>query len=244
MRTTVYILAGCAAAAAFAPSSRLRGPACHLRRAGSPRAEIPFKSDGGFDYFRIQREVTITLPKPLGAVLEETAPSGVKVTGLQEGGSALDTKLLKKNDRILTVMGQNVAAARFDDVMAALVAAPEEVELGVSRVVIVKRPAAPPPADPVLTIDGVAAPIDLGAIMRNPILASGTDMYKGIMAKAQQCGGLGQCSLCWVNVVSGEENLSPRTAVELKKGAKRPPTYRMSCQAIVNGDVAIEMPKK
>ena len=93
-----------------------------------------------------------------------------------------------------------------------------------------------------LTIDGKPSDAPRGTIMRTTIQASGAELYKGFMNKAQQCGGVGQCSLCWVDVVAGDENLSPRTAVELKKGAKRPASYRMSCQAIVNGDVSVKLP--
>ena len=45
----------------------------------------PFKSDANFDYFRVSRQVSVTLTKPLGAVLEESPPSGVRVEELPGG---------------------------------------------------------------------------------------------------------------------------------------------------------------
>jgi ferredoxin len=38
------------------------------------------------------------------------------------------------------------------------------------------------------------------------------------------------------------ENLSPKTAVEEKKGTKRPANYRMACQPVINGDVCVKVP--
>ena len=57
--------------------------------------------------------------------------------------------------------------------------------------------------------------------------------------------GFGASGFHWrrnVNVLAGAENLSPPTDAELKKLAKKPETYRMSCQAFVNGDVEVEVP--
>ncbi len=45
-----------------------------------------------------------------------------------------------------------------------------------------------------------------------------------------------------MEVLEGEDNLSPKTTVELKKGAKKPQSYRLSCQAFVNGDVTVAVP--
>merc|ERR1712224_521457 len=117
-----------------------------------------------------------------------------------------------------------------------LVDAPETVELSVSRIVVIKRPAEKKVA-PMLTVDGVAGEVSVGSNLRTACMDSGHELYVGLMAKMNQCGGAGQCSACWVNVLEGGENLSPKTPVEEKKGAKRPEGYRMACQALVNGDV-------
>lgn len=80
--------------------------------------ETPFRSDDQYDYFRRPKQVVVSLPKPLGAVLEECAPSGVRIQELQEGGSGLETGLLKKGDRVRTVQGEDVSQSSFDAVSA------------------------------------------------------------------------------------------------------------------------------
>ena len=62
-------------------------------------------------------QVDMTLPKPIGAVLESAAGSGVVVTDLAAEGSAQSSGLLKKGDRIYTVMGADVSSASFEEVM-------------------------------------------------------------------------------------------------------------------------------
>mmetsp|Transcript_32930 Transcript_32930/g.86515 ORF Transcript_32930/g.86515 Transcript_32930/m.86515 type:complete len:142 (-) Transcript_32930:235-660(-) len=126
-------------------------------------------------------------------------------------------------------------------VMEKLAVAPDEVELSVLRFVIMRKPREVQKA-PTLTIDGKAGEVQKGVIMRTAIQKTGAEIHKGLKAKLNQCGGVGQCSTCWVNVVDGMENLSERTDVEVKKGAKRPDTYRMSCQSLVNGDVTVQIP--
>ena len=107
------------ALSAFLPGPRLPASAPRYgRRALSPRAEVPVRSDDEFDYFRRQKEYTVSLDKPLGAMLGE-APTGVIVDELQEGGSAFETKLLKKGDRLLSIMEIDVSKSDFEAVSAA-----------------------------------------------------------------------------------------------------------------------------
>ena len=115
-----------------------------LRASGSAAAPAPYRSDANFDYFRSARTLGVTLPKPLGAVLEEVAPAGVRVEELQEGGSAMETGLLKKGDKFLSVLGEDVSSSSFDEVMALLMASPDDkpVEITVRRVVITRKPRA------------------------------------------------------------------------------------------------------
>ena len=199
----------------------------------------PFKSDANFDYFRVSRQVSVTLTKPLGAVLEESPPSGVRVEELQEGGSAAETGLLRKGDKLLSVQSQDVKTASFDEVMSLLTDAPDEVELVVVRTQISRKPRVMPK----LTIDGTEyGNVDKGVILRTAIIDAGVEVHRGLKAKMSQCGGNGQCSTCWVSVVDGADNLSPPTDVEKKRGAKRlADGKRMSCQSFVNGPVSVEM---
>jgi len=231
---------------AFAPPQQRVAPLPLHARGGArapplrANAQQPYRSDAKFDYFRIPRSLTVTLTKPLGAVLEDAAPAGVKVEDLQEGGSAAETGLLKKGDMLRSVMGTDVSEASFDEVMALLIDAPAEVELGVRRVVISRKPReAPTPLT--LTVDGTPVEVVKGVVMRSAIQEAGLTIHKGMKAKMSSCGGVGQCASCWVEVLDGEENLSAPTASELKRGQKKPAGYRMACQSTVNGPVSVDV---
>jgi ferredoxin len=78
-----------------------------------------------------------------------------------------------------------------------------------------------------------------GANLRFKALENGIDLYT-FMGKMMNCGGYGQCGTCVVEIVEGMENLSPRTEVENRKLKKKPDTYRLACQTIVNGPVSVK----
>ena len=83
-----------------------------------------------------------------------------------------------------------------------------------------------------------------GANLRFKALENGIDLYT-LMGKMMNCGGYGQCGTCIVEISEGMENLSPRTDVEQKKLRKKPDTYRLACQTVVNGPVSVKTkPKK
>eukprot|EP00967_Tisochrysis_lutea_P088843 scaffold126242_cov33-Tisochrysis_lutea.AAC.2 len=63
-----------------------------------------------------------------------------------------------------------------------------------------------------------------------------------LCSQVTNCGGVGNCLTCQVEVLEGMENLSPRTAAEDKMLKKRPDNYRLACQTIVNGDVKVKVP--
>jgi ferredoxin len=77
-----------------------------------------------------------------------------------------------------------------------------------------------------------------GANLRFKALENNIDIYT-LMGKMMNCGGYGQCGTCIVEVVEGMENLSPKTDVELRKLKRKPDSYRLACQALVNGPVSI-----
>jgi ferredoxin len=77
-----------------------------------------------------------------------------------------------------------------------------------------------------------------GANLRLKAMENGIDLYT-FVGKMTNCGGYGQCGTCIVEVVEGEENLSPRTEVEDRKLKKKPANYRLACQALVNGPIAV-----
>ncbi len=77
-----------------------------------------------------------------------------------------------------------------------------------------------------------------GANLRQAALDAGINPYKGLN-NFNNCGGLGQCGTCVVEVLEGAQNLSPRSDVEQVYLSDRPASYRLSCRTSVNGDVTI-----
>ncbi|OCQ97870.1 iron ABC transporter substrate-binding protein [Oscillatoriales cyanobacterium USR001] len=78
-----------------------------------------------------------------------------------------------------------------------------------------------------------------GANLRLKALENRVDLYT-FSGKMMNCGGYGQCGTCIVEIVEGEENLSPRTDVENRKLNKKPINYRLACQTLVNGPVSVK----
>jgi ferredoxin len=78
-----------------------------------------------------------------------------------------------------------------------------------------------------------------GANLREKALQNSIDLYT-FTGKLMNCGGYGQCGTCIVEIVEGIENLSPRTEVENRKLKKKPNTYRLACQTLVNGPVCVK----
>jgi ferredoxin len=79
-----------------------------------------------------------------------------------------------------------------------------------------------------------------GANLRLKALENQIDLYK-FYGKMMNCGGYGQCATCIVEIVEGEENLSPRSKVEETKLKKKPANYRLACQTLVNGPVTVKI---
>jgi ferredoxin len=78
-----------------------------------------------------------------------------------------------------------------------------------------------------------------GANLREKALQNGIDLYT-LRGKLTNCGGYGQCGTCIVEIVEGMENLSPKTDFEEKKLRKKPASYRLACQTLVNGPVKVK----
>jgi ferredoxin len=77
-----------------------------------------------------------------------------------------------------------------------------------------------------------------GANLRFKALENNIDLYT-LMGKMMNCGGYGQCGTCVVEIVEGMDNLSPKTDVELRKLKRKPESYRLACQAMVNGPISV-----
>jgi 2Fe-2S ferredoxin len=61
-----------------------------------------------------------------------------------------------------------------------------------------------------------------------------------------QCGGNCACSTCHVIVRKGFDKLSPSSEQEedfLDRAEGLTPTSRLACQAVVKGDITVEIPK-
>lgn len=78
-----------------------------------------------------------------------------------------------------------------------------------------------------------------GANLREKAIQNRIDIYT-FTGKMMNCGGYGQCGTCVVEILEGIENLSPRTEFETRKLKKKPDSYRLACQAIVNGPVSVK----
>ncbi|PSB11271.1 iron ABC transporter substrate-binding protein [Pleurocapsa sp. CCALA 161] len=74
--------------------------------------------------------------------------------------------------------------------------------------------------------------------LRSEALQNKIDIYT-LGGKLRNCGGLGQCATCLVEIADGMENLSPKTDFEQRKLKKKPNNYRLACQTIVNGSVKV-----
>ncbi len=79
-----------------------------------------------------------------------------------------------------------------------------------------------------------------GANLRELALQEGVELY-GLKGRLGNCGGCGQCITCFVEVVAerSEGALTPLTPVEQQKLRRRPESWRLACQALVQESVAV-----
>lgn len=78
-----------------------------------------------------------------------------------------------------------------------------------------------------------------GVNLRIKAMENNIDIYK-FMGKMTNCGGYGQCGTCVVEITEGIENLSPRTDFENLKLKRKPDSYRLACQVVVNGNISVK----
>lgn len=78
-----------------------------------------------------------------------------------------------------------------------------------------------------------------GANLRQKAIENGIDIYRW-KGKLTNCGGIGQCATCLIEVVEGMDNLSEKTEFEKRRLKRKPATFRLACQAIVNGPVSVK----
>jgi ferredoxin len=78
-----------------------------------------------------------------------------------------------------------------------------------------------------------------GENLREVALREGIELY-GLKGKLGNCGGCGQCITCFVDVEGAPVGaLTPRTAVEDQKLRRRPQTWRLACQALVQSSLMV-----
>lgn len=79
-----------------------------------------------------------------------------------------------------------------------------------------------------------------GENLREVALREGIELY-GLKGRLGNCGGCGQCITCFVEVVEGgaDNALTEQTSVELLKLKRRPQTWRLACQALVQKSVMV-----
>lgn len=79
-----------------------------------------------------------------------------------------------------------------------------------------------------------------GENLREVALREGIQLY-GLKGTLGNCGGCGQCITCFVAVPEGgaSQALSERTVVEDQKLRRRPQTWRLACQALVQESLLV-----
>jgi ferredoxin len=78
-----------------------------------------------------------------------------------------------------------------------------------------------------------------GENLRDVALREGIELY-GLKGKLGNCGGCGQCITCFVDVRGAAPlALSEFTAVELQKLRRRPQSWRLACQSLVQSSLVV-----
>ncbi|MEB3264682.1 MAG: 2Fe-2S iron-sulfur cluster-binding protein [Synechococcus sp.] len=79
-----------------------------------------------------------------------------------------------------------------------------------------------------------------GENLREVALREGMELY-GLKGKLGNCGGCGQCITCFVEIVEPVDAgaLTPPTPVEEQKLRRRPESWRLACQTLVNRSVLV-----
>ena len=87
--------------------------------------------------------------------------------------------------------------------------------------------------------EGVDIQCKPGENLRELVIKEKLQLY-GLKGLLGNCGGVGQCSTCFVSVEGGTKNsLSPLTAVEEEKLKNRPDNWRLACQTLIKSSAVI-----
>ena len=78
-----------------------------------------------------------------------------------------------------------------------------------------------------------------GENLREVALREGIELY-GLKGRLGNCGGCGQCITCFVDVQGAQSDaLSPLTPVEEQKLRRRPQSWRLACQSLVQRSLVV-----
>jgi len=78
-----------------------------------------------------------------------------------------------------------------------------------------------------------------GENLREVALREGIELY-GLKGRLGNCGGCGQCITCFVDVRGAQPDaLSPLTVVETQKLKRRPQSWRLACQSLVQRSLVV-----
>ena len=87
--------------------------------------------------------------------------------------------------------------------------------------------------------EGIDVSCQRGENLRDLIIKEKLQLY-GLKGLLGNCGGVGQCSTCFVSIEGGnKKSLSPLTTVEIQKLKNKPENWRLACQALVNSSSVI-----
>ena len=87
--------------------------------------------------------------------------------------------------------------------------------------------------------EGVDIQCKPGENLRELVIKEKLQLY-GLKGLLGNCGGVGQCSTCFVSIEGGAVNsLSPITAVEEEKLKSRPDNWRLACQTLIKSSAII-----
>lgn len=199
--------------------------------------------------------LSLDLEKPLGIILEEVEENsarGVKVEELSDAGSAYSSPYRDQlvGLKVAEVMGTDVSAMTFDDVMDCIIGAPSPVSITfeVDEEKDADDAAVAYEVGTTVQIkviqDGNADKIldaRVGDNLRKTLLDNNVELYRGLKKKLGNCGGGGQCTFCAVDFVEGEsEGWQARSEYEDQRIAKFP-TARLACMNNIQGPATIRV---
>ena len=191
--------------------------------------------------------LSLSLPKPLGMILEEVeegAAKGVFVKEIGEGGSAFAYSDKVIGAKLANVQGEDVTALTFDEVMSKIINAPDTVDLQLIAGEEMEEEDPYPLGTPVTikvqqpSKDDLSIEAKVGDNLRQVLLDNGFEVYQGMKQKLGNCGGGGQCTFCAMDFIENEGWLE-RSDYEDQKLRKNPQA-RLACLNNIQGPATIK----